>query len=184
MKNCMCSVVVAEVQEVQAHPQKFWFGENPCKIPENPGKIRGNLGKICENLRKIPENLCKVPRNTIKNGAQRALIWKNGAQRALLWKKWDPTCIDLIKLVHKITWRSFLEVIRKNILHEKYSHKKWPKIFLGKFGEIRAKILRTPKKLPAPTPMCRPMWSVKSVATTKLVCYSARLNYNRQPIHR
>jgi len=35
----------------------------------------------------------------------------------------------------------------------KYSHKKWPKIFSGKFEEIRAKILRTSKNLPAPTPM-------------------------------
>jgi len=26
-------------------------------------------------------------------------------------------------------------------------------VFLGKFGEIRAKILRTPKNVPAPTPM-------------------------------
>jgi len=31
-----------------------------------------------------------------------------------------------------------------------HSHKKWSKIFSGKFGEIRAKILRTPKNLPAP----------------------------------
>jgi len=27
-------------------------------------------------------------------------------------------------------------------------------VFSGKFGEIWAKILRTPKNLPAPTPMC------------------------------
>ena len=32
-------------------------------------------------------------------------------------------------------------------------HKKWPKIFLGNFGEIRAKFFRTPKNLPAPTSM-------------------------------
>jgi len=31
------------VKGVQAHPQKFWFGENP-------GKICGNLDKICESL--------------------------------------------------------------------------------------------------------------------------------------
>jgi len=31
------------------------------------------------------------------------------------------------------------------------AHKKWPKDFSGKFGEIRAKILRIPKNLPAPT---------------------------------
>ena len=44
---------------VKAHPQKFWFVENPSKIPEN-------LGKISEN----PD----------KNGPQRCLPSKNGAQ--------------------------------------------------------------------------------------------------------
>jgi len=37
---------------VEAHHQKFWFGENPGKIPEN-------LGKIAENLHKTPENISK-----------------------------------------------------------------------------------------------------------------------------
>jgi len=32
----------------------------------------------------------------------------------------------------------------------KHSNKKWPKHFSDKFGEIRAKIFRTPKNLPAP----------------------------------
>jgi len=64
----------AVVQEVQAHPQKFWFGENP-------GKIRGNLGKICESLREIPENMGK-------NNAQHGLIWKKLAPnvRRITWK--------------------------------------------------------------------------------------------------
>jgi len=30
---------------MQAHPQKFWFGENLAEILEKWGKIRGNLGK-------------------------------------------------------------------------------------------------------------------------------------------
>jgi len=34
-----------EGHEVQTHPQKFWFGENP-------GKMWGNLGKVCVNLGK------------------------------------------------------------------------------------------------------------------------------------
>jgi len=80
----------ARVQRVQAHPQKFRFGENPGKIPENPDKISGNLGKICENLCKIPENLGKLPENTSKNGAQPALI-----------KKWRPICFYLKKLIPK-----------------------------------------------------------------------------------
>jgi len=41
----------------------------------------------------------------------------------------------------------------ENGLHEKNSHKKWYKIFSAKFEEIRTKILRVPKNLPAPTPM-------------------------------
>ena len=45
----------AEVQGVQPHSQKFWFGENP--------------GKISNNILKLPENLSK-------NGVQHGLIWK------------------------------------------------------------------------------------------------------------
>jgi len=40
------------VQRVQAHPQKFWFVENPGKIPENPNNLPKYLGKIPENLGK------------------------------------------------------------------------------------------------------------------------------------
>jgi len=56
-------VYEAGVKGVQAHPQKFWFDENP-------GKICKNLGKMCENLCKIPEHLGKLPENTGMNGAQ------------------------------------------------------------------------------------------------------------------
>ena len=67
--------------EVQAHPQKFWFVENPHQIPEKPDKIRKILVKICENVRKISENLGKLPENTGKNGPQRCLFFpKFGAQ--------------------------------------------------------------------------------------------------------
>ena len=40
-------------------------------------------------------------------------------------------------------------------LWEKICGKNCPKSFSGKFGEIRAKILRTLKNLPAPTPMMK-----------------------------
>ena len=114
--------------------QKFWFGENPGKILENLGKILWNLGKICENL----WNLSKIPENTGKNGPQCAL------------KKWRQTCAES----HEDLFWIFIR---------KYSHKKWPKKGLGMFGEIRAKILPTPKILLAPTPMlwapmCTPIW--------------------------
>jgi len=77
---------------VQAHPQKFWFGENPGKISENPGKtcgnlgkVCGNLGKVCENLCKIPENMCKVSKNMGKKASDVLWFEKIAAQRASIW---------------------------------------------------------------------------------------------------
>jgi len=52
-------------------------------------------------------------------------LHKNGARHALIWKKMLP----------KMAWIAFVEVT-----------------FLS-WGRIRGKILRTPKNLPAPTPM-------------------------------
>ena len=75
---------------MQAYQQKFWFGENPGKIPENTGKPVEILEKS-ENLCKIRENQGKLPENTSENGAQRGLIWK--------------------KLTLKLTESLFLEVI-------------------------------------------------------------------------
>ena len=75
----------AVVEGVQAHPQKFWF-------VENPGKIRENLVNIPENPNKIPKYLGKIPENLGKNGAPvlqknkwRPFIWRshheNGRQK-------------------------------------------------------------------------------------------------------
>ena len=64
------------MQGVQAHPQKFWFGENPGKIPRT-------LGKICENLRKIPKNLGKLLENTSKMATNVFSFEKNGGQYGL-----------------------------------------------------------------------------------------------------
>jgi len=116
-------------------PQKFWFDENPRKIPENPGKIHGNLSKICENLRKVTENLGKLSETTGKNGAQ--VLW---------FEKMVPN-------VFRITWRPIWRSSQKQLLWEKLFPLKVAQNFWRKFGEIRAKILRTPKNLPAPTPM-------------------------------
>ena len=56
----------------------------------------------------------------------------------------------------KTFFGSFLKVIPKEDVHDlcgrKYSHKEMPENFSGKFGEIRSKIFRNPKNLPAPTP--------------------------------
>ena len=83
-----------------------------------------NPGKICVNLGKICENLWKIPENLGKNGAQR---WQNHMKTSF--------------------WRS----LQKKTCLRKCSQKKWPKIFLDKFGEILAKILCSPKNLPSPT---------------------------------
>ena len=109
---------------MQAHPQKFWF-------VDNPGKIREILGKICETVHKIPEILGKLSENTDKNENKRCLFWKIGAQRG------------------EIHMKTFLY----DLCGRKYQLQEFPENFLGKFGDIRAKIFRTPKHLPAPTPM-------------------------------
>jgi len=78
--------------------------------------------KLC----RIPKNLNKLPEKTGKNGAQRALIWK----------KWHPKSHEAF---------FFVEVIRKTVFMRKYPHKKWPKIFSGKFGEFGQKSFAPPK---------------------------------------
>jgi len=83
------STVVQEsgVQGEQAHPQKFLFVENPCKIPENLAKIPRNMGKIREDPGKILENLNKL------------LKIREMAQNVVWLKKWHPTfCIKTHKI--------------------------------------------------------------------------------------
>ena len=85
---------------------------------------------------KILENLGKIPENPGKNGAQSCLISKNGVQP-----------------LEKNTWRPFFggHTNKRSLwsLWDKVCRQKSHKNFSGKFGEIRAKILRTPKNLPA-----------------------------------
>jgi len=102
--------------------QKFWFGENPRKIPETPGKIQGNLGEFCENLRKNPENLGRTPRK--------------------FERKWRPMSFGLKTMAPNVVW--FEEMAPNTVFIRIYSHK-WPKIFSGKFGEIWAKTFAPPK---------------------------------------
>jgi len=95
-----------------------------------------NPGKISVNLGKICENLRKIHETLEKFHDN---VGKNGAQN------------------HK---NFCLEVIHNTVV----MHTKWPKIFSGKFGEIRAKILRTPKNLPAPAPMVSMMMASSSTS--------------------
>ena len=59
--------------------------------------------------------------------------------------------------LQKNTWSPFLEVRPKKGLHDLCGRKSVgevaQKLFGQKFGEIRVKILRTPKNLPAPAPV-------------------------------
>jgi len=123
--SCVLYVQWCRRQRVQAHPQKFWFVENPGKIPEN-------LGNIPENPKKIPKYLGKIPENLGKNGAQRCLTSTNGVPVLQKSSKWRP-----------FIWRS----------HHKNGRQKLHDNFLGKFGKIWAKILCTRKNLLFPTTM-------------------------------
>jgi len=92
-------------------------------------------------------NLWKPSQNLWKSGQT---PWKHGqniAKRALICKTWRSTFAKSNE--DRFT---LLEVIPKKVFMRRYLHEKWPKIFSGKFGEIQAKILRTPKNFPAPTP--------------------------------
>jgi len=51
-------------------------------------------------------------------------------------------------------------------------HKKWRNIFTDKFGEIRAKILRTPKNLPAPIPVLFDAFASGPVQLHRLILFS------------
>ena len=111
-----------------------------------------NLGKICENLRKIPENIGKFS-NYWKYRQIAEYIGKY-----FQWKyrqKWRRTCFYLKKwcqLVQNHMKTSFWSSSQGRSLWENNRTKSDPN-FSSKFGEIRAKILRTSKNLLARTPM-------------------------------
>ena len=104
-------------------PQKFCFIENLDKIPENLGKTSGNLGKM--------------PENPDKNGAQHL---QKSTIKTFFWKS-------------RLFFGGHTKIRSSCSLWEKICEQKAHKSFSGKFGEIRAKILCTPKNLPAPSPM-------------------------------
>ena len=121
-------------QGVQAHPLKFWLGENPGKIWTRSVKTFASL-KMWAKFLKI-----------------RAKVM----------------CFDLKKSRPKSQTR-FLQVIRNTV----FVRKKCPKYFSGKFGEIRAKMRRTPKILPARTSVeqwhhRKPASSISTSVTTSV----------------
>ena len=82
---------------------------------------------------------------------------KTFAKTLIIWAKMVPNVVWFEKKQRLTSAESheilFLELIPKEGLLEKMFAQKWSKNFSGKCGEIRAKILRTPKNLPAPAPM-------------------------------
>ena len=92
-----------------AHPQKFWFVENPGKIPENSGTdvwhLQIKLNEIRLDLNFFLQKLAS----------------------------------DKLKTFFRSAWIFYMECLT----HKKIS---------GKFSEIRAKFLRIPKHVLAPTP--------------------------------
>jgi len=94
--------------------------------------------------------------------APKVLICRKSEQnRGKFGQIWCPMLFDF-KILHPTFpekhMKTFLDVIPQKDLHDLWSLwrnfvGKVPENFSGKFGKIRAKILRTPKNLPAPKPM-------------------------------
>jgi len=95
----------------------------------------------------------------LKFWANNLKIWKKGVQRCLILSNgrpgWGESHEDLFCGGHP----------KIDLCGRKYSHKELPEKFSGKFGEIRAKIFRNPKNLPAPTPMGDCLSLLKFLAT-------------------
>jgi len=84
IKDVKPVVSEAGMQGAQAHPQKFWFVENPGKISENVGKNSENFGKIPENPNKIPKYLGTIPENLGKMAPN--VVWL---------QKWRPRFAEI-----------------------------------------------------------------------------------------
>ena len=72
------------------------------------------------------------------------------------WKseqKWRPKCFDLKIMAPKLTWKAFFGDHMAPELRTLFWRSLNLKYFSGTFVRIRAKFLRTPKNLPAPTPI-------------------------------
>jgi len=105
--HLVCRYQWCREARMQAHPQKFWCGENPGKIPENR-QIRRNLSKICENLGKTPENLGKLTENTAKMASNMLCFLKN----------WPPMSAEshenFILFRKRSSWEKFAQKVVQN----------------------------------------------------------------------
>jgi len=89
------------------------------------------------------QNLWKCSQDTWNSGQLPENTDKNSAQRCLILKNWRPTWGES----HETFFSFFLGGHPKTDL----CGRKYTKSCASKFREIRAKIFRTPKNLPAPT---------------------------------
>jgi len=119
------------VQGVQARLQKFYLL-----------KMRAKSMEIWANTLKIR---AKFAPNILR-------FEKYGTQLALIRKKWRHTCFDLIKKWRPKSHEDLLEVIRNTVFMKTFKQKS-AQNFFGQVWGNSGKILRTPKNLPAPTPM-------------------------------
>jgi len=107
------------------------------KSRQNSWKSAKSVKIWAKSVKTLAKSL-KIWTNSMKIRAKMAsnALWlkKSVTQRALIWKYWPPTCAES----HENFFYS------ENVLREKIFSQKWPKIFSGKFEEIRAKILPTP----------------------------------------
>ena len=105
----------------------------------------------CRGCNRTPKciDLVKIWAKSLKIQAKSMEIWAMWKSSRNPWKsvqtpkkyaqKWRPTCFDLIKMAPNVLW---FEKMWPKIT---WTSHKWPKNFSGNFGEIRAKIFRTPK---------------------------------------
>jgi len=100
-----------------------------------------DLRKIREKSLKIREKSVEIWAKSVKTFAKYLKIRVKMVPNLVWIKKRHPTSAES----HEVLFfgRSSL----KKVYLKKCTHKKWPNNLLGKFGEIWAKILRTPKRI-------------------------------------
>jgi len=99
----------------------------------------------CRRYKRTPNSfdLSKIRAKSLKT-------WEKSLK---IWAKWYPTFFCFKKMAPSVCrkWSHTKNHPKKGV-HDLWGRKSHKNI-LGKFGEIWAKILRTPKNFPAPTPM-------------------------------
>ena len=136
-----------------------WCRRRGCKRTRAKSlKIRAKSLKIRAKSLKIRAKSLKIQAKSLKIRAKSLKIWAKSMKMFAKYlksgqtentDKMAPDVIWFWKIgvhVGRITWRPFFGGHPKNDLcGRKYSHKELPENFSDTFGEIRARIFRTPK---------------------------------------